>query len=559
MEVTSYARILRRRWKLVLLPCVVALLAAWWTLPEEAAPADAAVTSYSATATLITPLNAPVDEVPISLATVALYATTGDIPDLAAAELKYDGLPEVLAAQVLVQPNAETSTLTFTTTDEDGQAAANRVNVFADTTIQYFKDLEESQNKIRAREINRELDRIGEQITALEAGGTNALEQTEMASLNEQYSLLQNELRTVTGNSSGPILEVLQSGVPIPEATQTFAAPTNPMARIGIAALLGLLLGAALALIVERLDSRMRTREQVEDAVGLPVLAEIPTMPKNHRDGVASAARPASTVAEAFRNLRSSVLLLSPGLADAATKGAKPGGLTILVTSALPHEGKTTTVANLAAVMAEAGRRVLVLSLDLRNPRVHQVFGVENGTGVSDLLAADRGRQLKSVLRETGIAGVTIATSGHQTDHPGALLASVGPMIEAARSLADVVLIDTPPMLAVSDALDVARHADVTLLVSRLNKTTRGQAEECHRLLSRLGIAALGTVLVGTRPAGARYGYPMASPPEATVAEKSEQTEQTDRTEQTDKAEKTEKNGKTAKTERADSGAGEAD
>jgi capsular exopolysaccharide synthesis family protein len=180
----------------------------------------------------------------------------------------------------------------------------------------------------------------------------------------------------------------------------------------------------------------------------------------------------------------------------------------LLMTSALPGAGKTTTVANLAAVMAEAGRRVLVLSLDLRNPTLHEHFNQPNGTGISELLSADRGRHLAEVVHETDVPGVSIATSGHDTDHPGAVLASVRPLIAAARTLADVVIIDAPPMLVVSDALDVARHADVTLLVSKLNKTTRSQAEECQRLFTRFGVSALGTVLVGSRPAGARYGYP---------------------------------------------------
>ena len=187
----------------------------------------------------------------------------------------------------------------------------------------------------------------------------------------------------------------------------------------------------------------------------------------------------------------------------------RDGALTILVTSGLRGEGKTTTVANLAAVMAEAGRRVLVISLDLRDPSLHRYFGVVNVAGASDLLAADRGRHLGQVVRPTDLPGVSVVTSGEPTDHPGALLASVGPMIAAARSLADVVLIDSPPMLVVADALDIARHTDLTLLVTRLNRTTRSQAGACQRAFSRLDISAFGTVLVGSRATGTRYGYPL--------------------------------------------------
>ena len=130
-----------------------------------------------------------------------------------------------------------------------------------------------------------------------------------------------------------------------------------------------------------------------------------------------------------------------------------------------------------------------------------------NGTGISDLLAADRGDHLDQVLKETSMPGVRVATSGQELHHPGALLASAGPMIDNARAMADVVLIDCAPMLTVSDAVDLAPYVDVALVVSRLNRTTTAHAEACHRLLSRLGVPALGTVLIGSRPAGMHDGY----------------------------------------------------
>ena len=447
---------------------------------------------------------------------VALFATTGEIPERAAKLLDYQGEAQVLATLVTATPAPDTGTLTLTTTDPDGETAAKRVNAFAEATIAFFRDEQSRQAQAQIAELTTQLDRTRQQLQAAQAqldrAPADPVLQAKVDALQVQYSTQFGQVTSLQQQSgTSDLLSILQKGVPIPQATQTFTAPSNPVSRLAIAGVLGLLLGAALALVVERLDSRMRTREQVEDAIGLPVLAEIPVMPKSYRTKVVSALRPASVVAEAFRALRSSVLLAHPGPGRAPSRAGRPSSsLVILVTSALPGEGKTTTVANLAAVMAEAGRRVLVLSLDLRNPAAHRSFDVTNGTGVSDLLAADRVRHLEEVVRETDIPGVSVATSGHDTDHPGALLASVGELVAVARSLADVVVIDTPPMLTVADALDVARHADMTLLVTRLNKTTRTQAAECHRLLNRLGISAQGTVLVGSRPAGARYGYQMA-------------------------------------------------
>jgi len=463
---------------------------------------------------------------------VALYATIGEIPERAAERLGYDGEPQVLASLISASPNADTGTLTISTSDPDGAVAARRVNAFADATVAYFRDQQSQQARSRMQELKRQLAVTSAQLTRLQtqSGQGGAIVQAEISALQGQYSAQFAELSELSRTAGGSdLLTVLEPGVPIPLTTQSFAPPSNPVARLGIAALLGLVLGAALALVVERLDSRMRTREQVEDAIGLPVLAEIPALPRNHHSGVLSASRPASVVAEAFRALRSSVLLMSPGRADRDSRpGRKPPSLVVLVTSALPEEGKSTTVANLAAVMAEAGRRVLVLSLDLRNPRLHDCFGVENDTGLSELLAADRGKDLREVVRETDVPGVLIATSGQHLYHPGALLGSVGPMITAARTLAEVVLIDTPPMLAAADALDLARYADQTLLVTRLNRTTRSEAEECQRHFSRLGIKVLGTVLIGSRPAGVRYGYVMAGRDDARTATDLESERQSD-------------------------------
>jgi len=521
MELKAYARILRQRWRLVLVPFVAAAAIAMLTAPDATEQeASAAVSTYSATATLITSPTQSVETAPVSLATVALYTTTGEIPKRAARALDYRGEPQLLASMVAVTPSSETGTLTITATDTDQKAVEELVNAFADSTVSYFRDQQVELDRARTVELQEAIDattRKLQQAKAQVGSGNPEVVQANIQSFQDLLTTQFTELNQINTGGSTDLLEVLQPGVAIPQETAAFAPPSNPWTRGGIAALLGLLLGAALALVVERLDSRMRTREQVEDTIGLPVLAEIPLMPKRQRTGVVSAERPASSVAEAFRGLRSSVLLVSPSLRGSGQQRGRNGSIVLMVTSAMPGAGKSTTVANLAAVMAEAGRTVLVLSLDLRNPSIHRYFGVPDVTGISELLAADRGRHLAQVVHETDVPGVSMVTSGHDTDHPGALLASVGPLIEAARSIAEVVIIDVPPMLTVSDALDVARHADVTLLVSRLNKTTQSQAEECQRLFKRLGVSALGTVLVGSRPAGARYGYPVVAP--AGVAE----------------------------------------
>ncbi len=521
MDLIAYLRVFQRRWPLLVVPALGAMLVAWVTLPEQNS-SGAVVRTYSATATIISSPSGSTfdmsDGMGIDLNTVALFATVGEVPRMAARLVGYEGEPQVLASQVAITPASETSTLTISSTDPEAQTVARRVNAFADATIAYFSRMEQEDVRSRIRALERQLDSTARQMERVQLGMSEApgdpILEARLAALQSQYSSLFGGRISLTEQlGGGGPLEILQRAVPIPQVSGGFTTPTDPAPRLGIAALLGLLLGAALALVVERLDSRMRTREQVEDAFGLPVLAEVPALAPAQRKErrVVSAERPASTVAEAYRTLRSSVLLLRPdsGQAVAGTsEGRAP--LVVLVTSALPGEGKTTTVANLAAVMAEAGRRVLTLSFDLRNPKLHEYFDVADGTGMSDLLAGDRPQHLEQVVRDTRIPGVTIATSGQELGHPGALLASAGPLIAAARGLADVVLIDTAPLLAVSDAIDLAQHVDVALVVTRLNRTTTGHAAAAQRLLSRLGVPALGTVLVGSRPTGAQEGYLVA-------------------------------------------------
>jgi capsular exopolysaccharide synthesis family protein len=521
MDLISYLRIFRRRWLILLVPMVAALAISWLTLPKQTAPTAPVAPSYSAKATLIISPTYDNTTQPVNLPRVVLFATLGQVPERAAKQLHYHGEPQILASQVAIVANTTNGTVTVSSTDSNAKALTSRVNAFADQTVSYFADKQREDTKSRIAAAKAQLKVIGKQLKAVQgagaahaasgttpgAGSGDATAQAKAAALKSQYSA---QYGTIVGlqrhlGGSGP-LEVLQPAVAIPQSSGAFTPPTNPWARLGISAVLGLLLGAALALLVERLDSRLRTREQVEESFGLPVLAEVPALPLGQRGkrAILSADMPASATAEAHRSLRSAVLLLGPDgrAADGARSSAGSSPLIVLVTSALPNEGKTTTVANLAAVMAEAGRSVLVLSFDLRNPRLHEYFETENGVGVSDLLAPRSHLTLDSVARQTRLAGVELVTSGQRLDHPGALLASAGPLLRAARERADVVLIDTAPMLTASDAIDLAQYVDVALLVSRLNKTTTTHAAAAQRLLSRLGVPALGTVLVGSRSAG---------------------------------------------------------
>lgn len=514
MDLTTYLGIARRRWTLLLAALVLALLAVWVTLPSPGQTRPTGIT-YKATATLVA---SPTNEQTLSLASVALFATLGDVPQDAADRLNYQGQPQALAASIATAVHAETSTLTISSTGARKKHVAKKVNVFADELVSYFQDRRREQAQQALEGVNRRLGEYGQQLDKLDQqlaeSPNDSRLQAKRAGVRANYQALVSQAAALQDDLTGASpLQVLQRAVPIPQTTGNFTPPTDAKKRLLVGAVLGLALGFALALVVDRLDSRLRNRRQAEDAFGLPVLAEIPRAPWPRRRvaGRPSMTDPGSVTAEAYRSLRSAVLMLHP---DKRERDQNDGGAVlsdrsvILVTSPRSAEGKTSTVSHLAVAMAETGRQVLVLSMDFRKPRVHEYLETASGTGASDLLGAHRVQDLENVARRTRFPGLRLVTSGEeQVGHPGALLAGAGELIAQARQLADVVLIDTAPTLNVSDAVDLSAHVDAVLVVGSANRTTAPQAGATYRLLSRMGVPALGVVLMGARSAGGYEGY----------------------------------------------------
>jgi Mrp family chromosome partitioning ATPase len=505
MDLVGYLSIVRRRWALIVGVVAAALLVVLVTLPSTPQSRPIGRT-YKATATLI---SDPTTEAPPSLALIALFVTAGEVPERAAEKLRYKDDPQILAATVEATANPDTGSLAITSIGSDGPETAQRVNTFAAELIAYIERRDQQERQERREALQVRLGEVAVKLKRLDravaANPSDSILTSRRDAQSKLYVSLLEQINALDTVIASP-LRVLQEGVSIPEVTSRFAPPSSTRDRLLIGGLLGLLLGCALALVVDRVDSRLRNRDQVEKALDLPVLAEIPALPWNLRSGVTvlSATEPGSATAEAYRTLRSSVRLLRSG---GRNQPGQQDPMVVLVTSARPKEGKTTTVANLAVVMAEAGRRVLVLSFDFRNPRIHTYLDVPSGTGLSDLLSAEWPQDLAVVVRDSAFIGVQVVTSGQELRHPGALLAGAGPLIARARELADVVLVDTAPLLPFSDAIDLSPHVDAALVVSRLNRTTAQEAAGVQRLLARLRVPAVGAVLVGAGSPGGLEAY----------------------------------------------------
>lgn len=333
-----------------------------------------------------------------------------------------------------------------------------------------------------------------------------------MDSLSPRYAALQREVESTRALYQNLVKRIQEATVTsaidansmsvVDRATvPTVPFKPQPLVNLGLALLAGLALGIGLALLVEHLDNSLKSPEEVDLFLKLPYLGHVPIMPgrqaEKDRDRIAQAdAR--SRIAEAFRGIRTSVLYSAP--AGAAIRSA-------LVVSAGPREGKTTTSINLAIAMAQAGHRVLLIDADLRRPRIHSSFDLGTEVGLSSLLVGEA--ELDAAVRESGVDRLSILPSGPIPPNPSELLGSQGmrEVLARARERFDRVLLDTPPVLAVTDACVLGPLVEGVILVVRAAHTGRDVVARGRDLLRGTQSRILGVVLNGVAAGQAGYHY----------------------------------------------------
>jgi capsular exopolysaccharide synthesis family protein len=508
MEAHEYARIIRRRWRVLVACLLVAGAAAWVTTPAE--PADDAVT-YEATHQLIRDSSATA---PPALASLSIFVKTGEVPRRVADRIDFDGEPAVLASQVSLEPDETVGTLGITVTGPSPSEAAERANSFAEETLAYLGEEAQQLQQDQLGRLNEQLSTLQVEIDSLDeriadaesAGGSSGVLQAERDSKLRQYGAALDQQQQVL-NAAAPSAGYVTLQAALPDLASAveggFSPPSSRPARTAIALVVGLLLGLAAVLVTERLDTRLNTADAVQAAFGLPVVAEVPRV-SIPDDVVIAKADPASAAAEAYRTLRASLVLVPTVIIGGRGAGTRGEPEVILVTSPAPGDGKTTTVANLATAFAEAGRSVLVMGCDFRRPEVHRLFGVDPRPGISEVLM-DARRELASVVRPTMTDGVQVAPSGSALRSFGDVANAGRALVGQARELADVVIIDTAPILATNDATELIPAVDAVVVVARAGKTSADSARRTKTLLERLAAPTAGVVLIGTTGAEGSY------------------------------------------------------
>jgi len=290
--------------------------------------------------------------------------------------------------------------------------------------------------------------------------------------------------------------------ISILEAAHPASTPSAPQkARyMAVALVMGLMLGGGLALLRDWMDQKLHSAEEISTILGVPVLGVVPSMSK--REDVMERGRKVyldskSSWAEAYRTIRTAVFFGAP----------KGEAKTILVTSPAPSDGKTTLVSNLAIAMAQAGQKTLILDADFRKPMQHNIFGINHEhIGLSSVLAG--ATKLQEAIQSTEVKGLELLTRGPEVPNPSEILNSnsFAKLLELLSSKYDRIIVDSPPVTPVTDALIVAAICDITLLVLRAEKSTRKMSQQARDGLLSVGAHLLGVVVNDVTKKG-RYGY----------------------------------------------------
>ncbi|MFW6772749.1 polysaccharide biosynthesis tyrosine autokinase [Nocardioides sp. CPCC 205120] len=304
---------------------------------------------------------------------------------------------------------------------------------------------------------------------------------------------LVRELETPVGSTAAPIKATIVD----PASFSSAPISPQPARNLALGLILGLLLGVAVAVLRDLLDTTVKSTEDIAAATSAPIVGAIGYDTTVKSDPLITSLAPHAPRVEAFRVMRTNLQFLD---VDKSSK-------VIVGTSAVPGEGKTTTMVNLALALAQGGQRVLLVECDLRRPKAAQSLGLDSSIGVTTILLG-RATVADAVQKHAG-SGLRVLGSGAVPPNPAELIQShaMGELLAEVRRDYDVVLIDAPPLLPVTDAALLAAQADGALLIVRHGKTTHDQLAGAVNRLAQVDATPLGVVFNMTPKTGGSHGY----------------------------------------------------
>jgi len=496
----DYVAVVRRRKWIVILPLLIVPAAAFLYSAQQDARYEAKSEvwiSRSQVTTALTGISNP-DTYTDPSRFAETQSDLARVPEVLTRAVRRSGVrgvtPRSLLLDSQVTPRSNSDILTFAVENTNSQSAAKLVTAYANAFSDYRLQLSTASLASARADLEANLRKLRKQ------GMSNT-------ALFRQLDERTHELRT---------LELLQTKPTVVQAAddaEQIAPTPKRNAMLGLA--FGLLIGLAAAFVWEALDRRVRDETEVEAALGIPLLARISSVGRTSGGQaiLAMQEEPTERDAESIRRLRTSLEFANLDLKAKV----------VMVTSAVPEEGKSLAVANLAIALAHSGRRVALVDLDLRRPSQSRLFGVGPGRGLTDIALnqvdldsalvrvplrptqGESGPRARSASRPAsdGERGeLLVLSSGTAPSSPAEFLGTrlVRDILNNLRERTDYVLIDTPPMLPVSDAAIISSHVDATLVVVRLGKINRTNLRELARNLDASLAPKLGFIVTGSDP-----------------------------------------------------------
>lgn len=508
MELRNYF-ILIRRWLWLLVLLITGTGLATFFISRVQAPV------YRATATLLVneggaSTRTDVGAIQLNERLALSYVqrlTNYEVLQQAVANLDLDADPDDLKRNVQVNLIINTQLIQLSVEDTDPAVAAALANeipaVFAERNAsQQLERYTESKQSLQ-----EELDELQVEMTATEA----AIEQENQRATPDQASLAKLDDNLLSLRETHSRLLQSYEDIRIAEARSlnsiliddTARIPADPVRpRVVLNTLLAVIVSGALGLgvvfLLEYLDETVKDPTSVEKAVGLSTLGAIAHVSiSDPTESLIVARQPRSPVSEAYRQVRTNVQFAGVGHEIR----------TMLVTSANPSEGKTTTAANLALTFVQAGKRVILVDADLRRPSQHTRFGLSNNRGLTNLMINEE--LSPSFLVETATPGLRVLTSGPLPPNPAELLGSerMREILNWLKGLADYVIVDSPPILAVTDGVVLSRLMDTTIVVVNAAKTRYQALTAAVEQLTAVSSHVAGVILNQLNQKSGRYYY----------------------------------------------------
>ncbi len=508
MDLKEYLTPLLRWWWMLILSTLIAAGASFWATRQQ--PAQYTSSTTLVIGSSIENPNPSQNEIFLSSTLASTYvnlANRASIRDAVQQELGLNWLPDIRVFQ-------NSNIIDIYVTDvvpERAQAVAAELarqlilrspSATTDDQRQAFIEQQLDNYEAKILELNEQIVEKNALLPTLVSAREIANLQAEIDTLQANVQRLETNYALLLQSSSRGAINAIRvlepAGLPV--------LPNNPnnLITIAVASGMGLVLAALAAFLLEYLDDTIKTPTELGRVANLPVLTGLAQMRDEEQLVTVKQAR--SPLAEAFRVLRT-------GIQFSAVDRARRS---LVVVSATPFDGKSTVAANLAAVFAQAGNRVLLIDSDLRRPTQHTILGLPNKQGLTNLLLeldptqpeAEIERVLAKTVQTTRIEGLSILTSGPIPPNPSELLGSL--KMQDLKGLLlqrfDYVIFDSPPVLSVTDAVVLSTQVDGVLMVVRAEKSRRSHLKQMVQILRTVNANLIGLVLNGIKPGSEGYG-----------------------------------------------------